>query len=367
MRIAIDCTPLIGQLTGIGQYTKNLLEQLVAQSSDHYVATAFSLRGRDALHAAVPSAVEVRSKPIPARGLRALWEVTQAPTVERLAGRCDVFHATNFVLPPLGRAAGVLTIHDLAYLTRPDTVSAASLAYQHLVPRGIDRAAVICTPTNAVARQLQEAYRLHADRIAVTHLGVDEAWLQTTPPDLDWRTAHGLPREYLLAVGTIEPRKNLRYLIEAYRLALRQGIDLPPLVLVGGTGWGSALDLDSLPPNRVITPGHLPLGQLRQVVAGASALAFPSLDEGFGLPPLEALACGVPVVCSDIPVTHEVLGDQASFVPLDDVESFAAALCEAIHSPHGDPAQRRAHAAQFSWVACAQATHLAYQQARSAA
>lgn len=363
MRIAMDCTPLIGQLTGIGHYTKNLLGQLVAQTPDKYVATAFSVRGRGALRAAVPRAVEVRSRPFPARGLRALWEVGQQPTVGMLAGRCDVFHATNFVLPPLGRAAGVLTIHDLAYLTRPDTVAAASRAYEHLVPQGIDRAAVICTPSNAVAQQVQEAYRIDTDRIAVTHLGVDEAWLQVNAPDLTWRNAHGLPNEYLLAVGTIEPRKNLRYLIEAYRLALRQGIDLPPLVLVGGTGWGSALELDSLPADRVLTPGHLPLAELRKVVAGASALAFPSLDEGFGLPPLEALACGVPVVCSDIPVTHEVLGAQGRYVPLDDVDAFAAALSETIFSPSGDPATRRAHAATFTWSACAQATYGAYQRA----
>jgi glycosyltransferase involved in cell wall biosynthesis len=308
--------------------------------------------------------VAVRTRPVPARLLRTLWSRAEWPPVGLLAGASDVFHATNFVLPPTGRARGVLTVHDLAYLHHRDAVDAASAAYRELVPRGLRRAAEVLVPSAAVAAELQEAYGLPADRITVTHLGVDPSWSTASPPDAATRAATGVPEDYLLAVGTIEPRKGLPRLLTAYRALLAERADVPPLVLVGPAGWGAELDVAGLPPGAVVFTGFLGDGKLQQVVAGARALVFPSRYEGFGLPPLEALACGVPVVAADLPVTREVLGDQARFVSTD--EELTAGLAEAVDGTlPGDPASRRAWAQRYTWERCAAATRQAYARAVS--
>jgi glycosyltransferase involved in cell wall biosynthesis len=171
----------------------------------------------------------------------------------------------------------------------------------------------------------------------------------------------GLPTDYVAAVGTLEPRKNLRALVAAYRLAEDRGTDLPPLVLVGGHGWGDALDTSGLPESRVVRTGHLPLPELQQVVAGARVLAFPSRYEGFGLPPLEALAAGTPVLAADLAVTREVLGDQARFADPNSAEAMLDGLVCSVVDPAGTPETRRQQARGYTWERCAEATLVAYR------
>jgi glycosyltransferase involved in cell wall biosynthesis len=144
---------------------------------------------------------------------------------------------------------------------------------------------------------------------------------------------------------------------------VNQGV--PPLVLVGPPGWGEALDLAGLPARAVRTPGYLQEDELARVMAGAAALALPSWYEGFGLPALEALACGIPVVAADLPALREVLGDQAELVPPGDADALAATLAKVLEDPGGEPARtaRRTRAAAFTWDACAQATLVAYYRA----
>ena len=351
MRLGLDATPLLGARTGIGRYTQQLLEALAA-GPDELVATAFTLRGRGGL--AVPPGVSVRSKPFPARGLQEAWARAELPPVEWLTGRLDVFHATNFVLPPLRRARGVVTVHDLAYLRMTETVSAASARYRTLVPRSIRRAAVVLTPSEAVAEQVREAYAPAIPVLAIPH-GVSPQWADAHPPDDALRARLGLPREYVLFVGTLEPRKDVRTLLAAHRLLP----DAPPLVLVGPPGWGTQIDASG-----AVTPGYLDEADLRPVVAGASALVLPSRDEGFGLPVLEALAAGTPVVASDLPVLREVGGEHATYAPVGDAEAFAAALRQVLDAP-GEGAPRRAHAARFTWAASAERHRRAYTLALS--
>ena len=349
MRVGLDCTPLLGARTGIGRYTEQLLSALTS-GPDELVATAFTLRGR---LEAVPG-VEVRSRPLPARGLQEAWARTELPPVEWLTGRLDVFHATNFVLPPLRRARGVVTVHDLAFLRMTETVSAASARYRALVPRSVRRSSVVVTPSEAVADQVRDAYDPAVPVVAVPH-GVAPEWFQAQPPDAATRSRLGLPQEYVLFVGTLEPRKDVRTLLAAHRLLA----EAPPLVLVGPPGWGEAVDVRD-----AITPGYLDQDDLRPVVAGAAALVLPSRDEGFGLPLLEALACGTPVVASDLPVLREVGGEHAAYAAVGDPEAFAAALTAALEVP-GQPAPRRAHAARFTWAASAEGHRAAYTLAVS--
>lgn len=351
MRIALDATPLLGNRTGVGRYTLSLLTALT-EYDDDLVATAFTFRGRGELRTAVPPGVRVAGRPAPARGLQELWSRAEWPPVELLSGDADVFHATNFVLPPMRRARGVVTIHDLSYLHHPDTVSSASARYRALVPRSLARAAVVVTPSAATAEQVQQEYDVRCP-VLVTPLGVGPQWAAASPLDEATRGRLGLPSSYLLFVGTLEPRKDLRTLLAAHRLMH----DAPPLVLVGAAGWGEQVDVSGC-----ITPGFLGDDVLPRVVAGAAALVLPSRDEGFGLPVLEGLSAGTPVVASDLPALREVGGAVTTYAEPGDPSAFAAALGRVLDDP-GDGAARRAHAAGYTWARCAAATRAAYSLA----
>ena len=381
LRVGLDATPLLGPRTGVGHYVTCLVRALVElgpeeSELEEVVLVPFSWRGTRDLPAVPPwddpsgsgsgsgsrvdSRVRYGSRRVPARLLREGWARGNWPPVEWFAGAVDVFHATNFVAPPARRAGLVVTVHDLSYLRYPEMVSAASARYRELVPRGIARGAVVCTPTAAVAAELAEAYRVPAERLVVTPLGVGPEWLQAQAPDSDWLVERGLPEHYLLFVGSREPRKNLATLLAAYR-QLPPGPDRPALVLAGPQGWGEALDLRG-----VITPGYLPDEDLLRVVAGAAALVFPSWYEGFGFPPLQALAAGTPVVAADIPALREVTGGQAELVDPADADALAAALAKVLAGGDGGPAARAAraaHAAAFTWSATARATLGAYRLA----
>jgi len=316
LRVGFDATPLLGPRTGVGRYVEHLAGALASSDRVDLAGVAFTWRGRADLAGALPPGVSAVGRRAPARALQEVWARVDAPPVEWLAGNFAVFHGTNFVLPPLRRAAGVVTIHDLAYLHLPGLVSATSLRYRELVPRSIRRAALVLTPSRATADAVREAYPIPADHIAVTPLGVDPTWLDTPPPDKAWLAARGLPPIYLLAVGTLEPRKGLDVLVTAYRNLLADVPDAPPLVLAGGAGWGDQPDVAPF-PDRIVLPGYVDAADLRAIVAGARVLAFPSRYEGFGLPPLEAMAAGVPVIASDLPAVREATNSLVRLVPPD--------------------------------------------------
>jgi glycosyltransferase involved in cell wall biosynthesis len=395
VRVGLDATPLLGPRTGVGRYVAGLagaLATLAGPEPEELALVPFTWRGTGDLPAAAPSGPRVRvgRRRVPARLLQAAWSRLPWPPVEWLSGPVDVFHATNFTAPPTRRAATVVTIHDLTYLRYPEMVTDASARYRDLVPRALRRGAVVATPTAAVATEVADEYGLSPDRLVVTPLGVGDTWRQAAPPDPAWLATRGLPERYLLFVGNREPRKNLGTLLAAYRQLLAsaprvvgmetgptvgEGIGMttadttvPPLVLVGPPGWGEALDTAGLPPDAVRTPGYLPEPDLARVVAGAAALVNPSWYEGFGLPALEALACGTPVVASDLPAHREVLGDQAQLFPPGDPDALTAALAKVLDDPGGEPAKaaRRTRAAGFTWENCATATLAAYHRALEA-
>ncbi|WP_083507078.1 glycosyltransferase family 1 protein [Frankia sp. ACN1ag] len=373
MRIVLDGTPLLGRRTGVGRYTEHLLAGLARlDTSWELAATAFTWRGLDELAGSLPAGVRPAARRAPARLLQDAWIRGEQPPVEWLTGAADIVHGTNFVLPPLRHARGVLTIHDLSYLRTPDTVTAASARYSDLVPRGLRRACAVLTPSRAVADEVITAYRLDPALVTPTPLGVDDTWFTTPAPTAAWLQAHGLPEQYLLFVGSVEPRKNLPVLLEAVRRLQAAQLGAPPLVLVGPPGWGPTLDLAGLPAGSVITAGYLDADQLRATVAGASVLCFPSRYEGFGLPPLEALAAGTPVVAADIPTVREVTGalvdsvaSPVRLVRQADRDSFADDLAEAIlallASP-GDAEAGRAHARTFTWRRTAELTAAVYRR-----
>ncbi|MGH3934097.1 MAG: glycosyltransferase family 4 protein, partial [Pseudonocardiaceae bacterium] len=357
-RVLVDGTPLLGQRSGIGRYTAALLRELAIRSDVDVTVTAFTARGQGALRGAVPPGVTVRGGPVPARALRASWRRWDWPPTELLAGSADVLHATNFVLPPSTRALGVVTVHDLAFLDRPDCLAAHQRDLPDLVRDSAARAAVICTPSCVVAQQVIRRLGIPAQRIVVTPLGVDRSWLNAAAPTEALCTRLGLPPRYLLFVGAAQPRKGLDVLLDAHA----SQPSLAPLMIAGPAGWGPALASSS----RVHILGYLNDADLRCVVAGATALVLPSRDEGFGLPVLEAMATGVPVVCSDLPALREIAGGLATFVPPEDPAALATALAAVAGDGRCDPvaaAARRAHAARYTWQACVEATVGAYRKA----
>ncbi|MDI2032145.1 glycosyltransferase family 1 protein [Saccharopolyspora sp. TS4A08] len=338
LRVLLDATPLLGTRTGIGRYTASLVTALASDVDVRLIG--FSARGWRRLRGEAPAGTRVVGPPVPARALRMLWRVGRFPPVEVLSGPVEVVHGTNFVLPPSLRAAGVVTVHDLAFLDDP---SLAEPDLPALVRLSAQRARVVCTPTAAVADQVAERLDVAPEKLAVTPLGLDPEWFSVSPVRDD-----RIPPEYLLFVGADGPRKGL----DVLRAALAP--DLPPLVIAGPGAAGEV--------GGVIRTGYVSEERLRSLVAGASALVLPSRDEGFGLPVLEALACGVPVVCSDVPALREVSGGHAHFAPVDDPAALRDALRQALTAPP-DPEAGRRHAKTFTWDRCAARTREAYLHA----
>ena len=365
MKVALDATPLIGPRTGVGHYVAGLVDGLLRLPDPPEVTlTAFTFRGRSELHP--PVGAHVAARPAPARLLQAAWLKGSFPPVELLSGSTDVFHGTNFVLPPRRKAAGVVMVHDLAYEKLPESVTPASLRYRQLVPKALqDPRVVVTTPTEAVADEVAEFYRIDRSRVVATTLGVADEWYGAAPPSADWLTTRGLPERYLLFVGSLEPRKNLVNLLEAHRQAKAENPSVPALLLVGPPGWGEALDPATLTRGDVVTTGYLPHAQLRTLVAGAVALALPSRYEGFGLPLLEAFAAGTPVVAGRVPALQEISAGLAPIVDPDDVEGLAAELVTvSLQGPDPAAADARRHRArEYTWTRCAESTLAAYRMA----
>ncbi|WP_066582675.1 glycosyltransferase family 4 protein [Cellulomonas timonensis] len=357
MLITLDATPLLGPRTGIGRYVENLVRELPAAASRRGLAadvrvTTWTARG--ARLADLPGDVTQVGPRVPARMLRECWRRTQFPPIELLVGPTDVFHGTNFVSPPTRSAREVVTIHDLTYALHAETVSAASLLYRELVPRALGRGAQVLTPTEVVAAAVREHYSLPHAQVVAVRLGVEDAWFDAPPAASVWLRAHDLPDDYVVFVGSLDPRKNLPRLLEAHAILRDTVPGTPDLVLAGPAGREQSLQGRA----GVHLTGWLDDADLRGLVAASRALVLPSTDEGFGLPVLEALAAGRPVVVSDLPVLHEVAGPHAVAAPPDDAEALAHALGSALDGPDDTAARaaRQAWARELTWARCAERT-----------
>ena len=362
LRVTVDATPLLGQPTGIGRYVRHLVDGLAVNPEIALTGTAFSLRGRTQLAGLLPAGVGGPGRPVPARLLRELWRRMPFPPGEWFGATGDVFHGTNFILPPLKKMAGVLTVHDLTFVNLPDTVHRSSADLVDLVPRGVRRAGAVCTPTHAVARELMDRYHLPSDRVVVTPLGIDQRWLTATPADATLRRRLQLPDEYVLFVGSREPRKGLSTLMAAHRLMRAADSATPPLVLVGPQGWGADTGEDV---TGVHALPYLDQADLESVVACATVVVMPSRYEGFGLPILEAMATGTPVVISEDPAMVEVAGGRAAGFPIGDADALADRLGAVLAGDHPDAASLRSYAADWTWDRCVSQTISAYERARN--
>jgi glycosyltransferase involved in cell wall biosynthesis len=372
MRVALDAYPLLGRRTGVGTYVMRLAEGLLRLPGgpDLVLPTASV---RPPVMPPSLARAEHHHVRVPFRLVQSLWDRGGFPPAEWLVGSdLDVFHATNFVAPPLQRTPLVTTVHDLSYLRYPAGVDERVQRYQAWVPETIRRSRFVICDSSATAAEVGDVYGLASDRVIAIPLGVDPSWHTAQVPSSTWLTEHGLPGRYLVAVGASATRKRIDLLLAAVQRARRDDDSVPPLVVVGDAPAEAAHAAAAA--GDAVFVGHLEDEVLRAVVAGAAALVFPSAYEGFGLPLLEAMAAGTPVVASDLAVHREVCGDHGTLVDLDAVTTpgdavarLAAALITASRTPAGpgEVAAARAWAASFTWDHTAAATLAVYEAARA--
>jgi glycosyltransferase involved in cell wall biosynthesis len=306
--------------------------------------------------------IKVARSRMPGRVAAQVWSRVEWPPAELFCGPLDVFWGPNFVLPPLVKAAGVVTIHDLAFMTMPETCSEAVLRYTHTVPKMVQRANRIIVPSAFAGEELANWMPEERDRIRVVHPGVRRVFRERggplTAPRMD---ALGIKAPYAAYVGNLELRKNIDTLFKAFKLVRSVHPDAQ-LVVVGNpsVGWDaiSSRHAELIGSGAVRVVGYLPDEEVAAIVRGARVFVYPSLYEGFGIPPLEAMAAGTPVVAAKTSSLPEALGSHASFVHPDDVDGIASAVGEHFDGD-ADPSAieaARAWAAGFTWAASASRT-----------
>ena len=338
MRILIDYTAAITQGAGIGRYTRSLVDGLArVDREDDF--TLFSAE-RPSGERGFPSASRFRtvSGPLDNRRMTILWHRLRAPIpIELFAGRADVLHAPDFSLPPTLRARTVVTIHDLAFMTHPECAVPSLRAYlNRVVPRAVRRADHLIAVSQRTADDMVELLGVAPKKITVIHLGVDPSVRRVEDQArLEAAVArYGLRRPFALAVGTIEPRKNFARLIEAFSLARQRAAGPAQLVIAGRKGWlydGVFETVERLGlRDNVRFLDYIPDGDLPVLYSLAAVVAMPSLYEGFGIPMVEAMACGAPVVASAVGSLPEIVGDAGLLAPPENVEALADALTRAV-------------------------------------
>ena len=359
MRVGMDFRPAMAPMTGIGRYVRGLAGALARDGADVRLYAVY-LRGNRKEKRRPPPGTKLVAWRFPARVMNALGRCGILPA-DRALGGCDVFHHTDYVLTEVARKTPqVMTVHDLAFLRDPGFhLPRAASTLEGIVRRAAARCEALLVPSEATARDCRELLR--ADRVFVTPLGVDEEFFALAPEThrpcaLDGPKASP-SRPYLLAVGTLEPRKNFARLIRAHA---RSGIDMD-LRIAGGPGWlfGDVLEAASAAP-RTRLLGHVPDPELKRLLAGATAFLYPSLLEGFGLPVLEAMAAGKPVLTSDREPLRSLAGDAAILVDPSDEEAIAQGIRRVVEAPpRGGPERARG----YTWARCAAATRRAYEAA----
>lgn len=371
MLIGLDAIPLTEPRAGVGHYTFELARALAVESpADEFeLLYPSSYPPVNIAESLPPNLKEARVR-VGALGRR--WWSAGLP---RYAGRrrLSVFHGTNYDVPLWGGAASVLTVHDLSLLLYPETHERRRVRRaRRRLPLMARAADAVVVPTEAVRREVCEHLRVAPSKVFAVHEAARDCFRPAEFEEAEGaRRALGLGAEFLLAVGTIEPRKNLAALVGAFEEVLRARPDGGlQLVLVGGRGWLSEPLFERIARSpargRIVLAGYVTDEQLRALYSSCRAFVYPSLYEGFGLPPLEAMSCGAPVVAGRAQAVAEVTGGAARLFDSRDTADLARALLELL----GDENARRAladaglkRAAHFSWQRTARATLEVYAEA----
>lgn len=375
MRICLDVSPAVHRRAGLGRYAYELTTALLALDTENeYVA--FYNRPSQA-HVEPPLdrlphlTTNLSNKPWRMSAL--VGQFAHIPQDGLFPG-VDLFHATDHLLPRLSRVRSVFTLHDVIYRHYPETHMRLNRWFLTLMmPRFLRAADRIIAVSECTKRDALRLYDIDESKIHVIYEGVNPRFRPASPSAIAAaRQRYHLPAHYLLVVGTIEPRKNLTMLLEAYTMLKERQPELK-LLIVGQKGWlyeGFFRRLRELGlEEEVIFPGFVPDEDLPAIYSAAELLAFPSLYEGFGLPVLEAMACGTPVVCSNTSSLPEVAGDAALLIPPQDVRAWVEALERVVRDASLRAALRRRgleQAARFTWERAARRTLEIYREAYAA-
>ena len=369
MRIALDGLPLSRELTGIGHYTLELGLHLALECPDDHLSVVSP-------RPCVP-VVEATSFPTNLKLLRPTlnpvvrywWKRGLLKYLSR--ERVEIFHGTNYELPAQAGCATVLTIHDLSTVRHPETHEKKNVERaQANLPSAAHAASMIICPTEAVRQEIKETLAVPDDKVVAIHEAARTCFTSASPEEISRvKQKFSLSDQFLLYVGTIEPRKNLLSLVLAFEQTSKMFPNLQ-LVFAGRKGWKVddllAYIKRSRVGNKIVFTGYLSDGELSSLYSSCTLFIYPSIYEGFGLPPLEAMACGAPVIASDIASIAEVAGGAALLVKPDDFEQ----LKKAIEDLLSDQVARerltkagRKRAAQFSWSKTAREVRAVYDEA----
>jgi glycosyltransferase involved in cell wall biosynthesis len=381
MRIAIDYSAAVNQRAGVGRLVRNQVLALAEVDPDNEYRLVYA-RPNQGTHPQFPPARNFARQEVGLRErwLTIMWHRAKLPVpADWLSGPVDLYHSPDFVLPPLRKARGILTVHDLAFLMRPECAHARLRAYlEEVVPRSVRRADYIIADSENTRNDLVVLLGVPHRKISVVPGGVEERFKPVTDRHALQRVRQHLglgDAPFILAIGVLEPRKNLNRLMDAFALLKQRG-QVPPrlkLVLAGGKGWlfdGIFEHYgDSVVRHDIVLPGFVPDELLPAMYSAASVFAFPSLYEGFGLPLLEAMACGTPVVASRASCLPEVAEGASILIDPTDVEDLANALERALVDDRlrADLIERGTQrAAQYTWRRAAERLLDVYQQVAAA-
>ncbi len=372
MHIGIWYTPALRQGAGIGRYTRSIVSALAKLDTENRYTLVVSKDSPPENLPPLPENFAVKMLPFSERWLTILWHRLNLPLwIDRWAGGFDLFHSPDFVLPPLANTPGLLTVHDLSFMKHPDGALPKLRDWLlNVVPKSVNKAAHILADSESTKIDLQELLNVPAEKISVVGAGVETRFQPVTDSAIleSVREKYHLPQDFVLGLGTLEPRKNFTGLITAFEQIADAEPDLH-LVIAGGKGWlyepiFAAADASPVKA-RIHLIGFVADEDLPALYTLADIFAYPSFYEGFGIPLLEAMACGTPIVTADNSSLPEVLGNVGLLVDADDIET----LGQTIQLMHGtDHFRVRCvpegikRAAQFTWERAAQNLLDVYQQ-----
>jgi glycosyltransferase involved in cell wall biosynthesis len=364
MRIAIDYTAATREAAGIGNYVRSLVDAMLALDSTNQYTLLTS--GRPPRERPFPSASNVRGRSlvIPDRYLNILWYRWRLPiSATFFTGQADIYHGPDFVLPPLnGKLRKIVTVHDLAFLEHPEYAVPSLAAYlKKVVPEAIASADLVAAVSGETRKMLIEHFSTPPEKIALVPNGIRSYLRRVGDPILldSIRHKYGLRSPLVLGVGTLEPRKNHLGLIKAFHKATSAAnkVARPAmLAIAGGSGWlyeqtqQTVADLKLEKKVRFL--GRVSDFELMLLYSLADVFVFPSFYEGFGVPPVEAMACGAPVITSNTSSLPEVVGDAALLVDPHNTGEIAKAMLRVLGSPQLQEELRQKgyqRARSFTW------------------